>query len=97
LHCEIQAPHANRRRQLPQRSGQFAAVPAAAPKPASPPAAPTDEKALAADRSLSLAKSYIAAQNYAAARSRLEKLIDTYPTTPAAKEAKVILQDIQGK
>ncbi|HEY8747430.1 MAG TPA: tetratricopeptide repeat protein [Tepidisphaeraceae bacterium] len=69
----------------------------AAPKPASPPPAPIDEKAVAADRALSLAKSYLAAQNYAGARSRLEKLIEAYPNTPAAKEAKGILQDIQGK
>jgi hypothetical protein len=61
------------------------------------PAPTVDEKAAAAEKALSLAKSYVAAQNYTGARSRLEKLVQSYPNTRAAKEAQDILKDIAGK
>jgi len=72
-------------------------TPSTRPAAAPPPAPTVDEKAAAAEKALSLAKSYVAAQNYAGARSRLEKLIQSYPNTRAAKEAEQLLKDIQGK
>jgi len=50
-----------------------------------------------ADRLLSLARSYITAGSFPAARLRLEKIISTYPTTPQAREAKTLLEQIKEK
>jgi TolA-binding protein len=62
------------------------------------PAAPTvDDKSAAAARQLSLAKSYIAANRLDAARTRLQSVIDNYPTTPAAAEAKSLLAKLDAK
>ncbi|HEX3356561.1 MAG TPA: hypothetical protein VHS31_06220 [Tepidisphaeraceae bacterium] len=66
------------------------------PPPATAPASADDSAAKAAS-ALSVTKSYIAAQKYDLARPRLQKIIDTYPNTPAAKEAKTLLTQIQGK
>jgi TolA-binding protein len=44
-----------------------------------------------------MAKNYVALQKYDAARAKLRKLIEAYPTTSAAKEAKVLLRDIEEK
>lgn len=77
-----------------QSKPQLAAT-APATAPAKAPAS-DDPKAKAA-RALSLAKTYISAGKYDLARSKLQKIVETYPETPAAKEAKTILMQIQGK
>jgi hypothetical protein len=56
-----------------------------------------DDPAAKAAASLSLAKNYVAAEKYDMARPRLQKIIDTYPDTPAASESATILQQIDGK
>jgi hypothetical protein len=60
---------------------------AASQPAAAAPAAPSD-----AQRLLNLAKSYIAAKAYPQARTRLQTIVDKYPTDPAAMEAKKLLQ-----
>jgi hypothetical protein len=62
---------------------------AAPAQPAAPAAAPSD-----AQRLLNLAKSYIAAKAYPQARTRLQTILDKYPTEPAAAEAKKLLQTL---
>jgi hypothetical protein len=50
-----------------------------------------------ADKLLSAAKLYASNHQYPGARTRLQKLIDTYPNTTAAKEAKDLMKEIEGK
>jgi acetyl esterase/lipase len=72
------------------------AKPAPAPvkAPAAKPAAPEPSEA---DRLLRAAKLYVTNRRYDGARSRLKKLIETYPTSPAATEARRLLKEIEGK
>lgn len=70
----------------------------APPKPApAPPAATADESSAKAAKDLSMAKNYLTLQKYDAARPKLEKIVHDYPGTPAAKEAKELLKQIEGK
>jgi hypothetical protein len=71
------------------------AATAAAASPATPPPA-SDDTAKAAS-ALNMARNYLSSQRYDLARPKLQKLVETYPNTPAAKEAKAILKDIEGK
>jgi biotin carboxyl carrier protein len=73
----------------PARPGPSAAAPTSAPSGLS------DADKAAYD--LSVAKDYLAFKRYDAARSRLQAIVDTYPTTPAADEARRLLNDIEGK
>ena len=50
-----------------------------------------------ATRTLSLAKSYIAAERYDAAREKLNQVVQSYPDTPAARDAKALLDQIKDK
>lgn len=60
--------------------------------------APTpDDPAEKAAKALSLAKGYIAAERYDIARTKLNKIVQDYPGTPAAKEARSLLETIQNK
>jgi hypothetical protein len=65
------------------------------PKPATPSSAakssPTDE----ADKLLRNAKVYIENQLYSQARERLQNVLTKYPESPAAKEAKELLKQIE--
>ena len=74
------------------------AAPKPAPVPAKPPppmpAAPEPSEA---DRLLSTAKLYVTNRRYDGARSRLKKLIDSYPNSPAATEGRRLLKEIEGK
>ena len=72
-------------------------TPPATAAPPPPPPAVADDPAAKAARALSLAKSYITAERYDAARDRLQQLIKTYPDTPAAKDAKTLLDQIKDK
>ncbi|HSZ60073.1 MAG TPA: hypothetical protein VK797_30800 [Tepidisphaeraceae bacterium] len=58
---------------------------------------PAGDPTARAQSALSLAKSYITAQHYDAARAKLQSVIQTYPQTPAATEAKSLLKEIQDK
>jgi thiol-disulfide isomerase/thioredoxin len=60
------------------------------------PAATADDDAEKAAHALSLARSYVAVRKYEAARPRLQKIIDTYPATPAARQAAELLKQIEG-
>jgi hypothetical protein len=62
-----------------------------------PKAAASEDPDAAANKALSLAKTYVSAQKYDLARPKLQKLIETYPNSPAAKEAKQVLADIANK
>ncbi len=62
-------------------------VKAAVPRPPAP--APTE-----AERLLSSAKLYAANKRYDGARTRLKKLIETYPDSPAAAEGRKLLKEI---
>jgi hypothetical protein len=73
------------------------ATKAAAPPPPTPPPPVSDDPAAKAARTLSLAKSYITAERYDTARERLNQIVQTYPDTPAAKEAKTLLDQIKSK
>jgi hypothetical protein len=50
-----------------------------------------------ANHALSLAKSYVSSGSYAIARTKLQKIIDEYPGTKAAGEAKKLLEEIKDK
>ncbi len=50
-----------------------------------------------ANRALSLAKSYVSSGSYSLARTKLQKIIDDYPDTKAAEEAKKLLEEIKDK
>jgi tetratricopeptide (TPR) repeat protein len=68
------------------------------PAPATPtPTGAADDSADKAAKALSMAKNYLALQKYEAARPKLQKIVETYPGTPAAKEAKALLKEIEGK
>ena len=60
--------------------------------------APADAQAAAATKkaaaALDLAKSFIKMERYDVARQRLQQIIQTYPGTPAAKEAQTLLNQI---
>jgi hypothetical protein len=62
--------------------------------PAIPPVSPANDAAEKAAKDLSMVKNYLAAQKYDAA---LQKIVETYPGTPAAKEAQKLLKEIEGK
>jgi hypothetical protein len=70
-----------------------AKAPVPPPAPPRPPAAEPSE----ADKLLSMAKLFVSNRRYDSARVRLKKLIDTYPTTPAATEGRKLLKEIEGK
>ena len=72
-----------------------AAAAAPPPPPPPPPVAETPEEK--AQHALNAVKSYIAAERYDIARARLQKIVTDYPDTPAAKDAKALLKDIQNK
>jgi len=59
-------------------------------------AAPASKEDQAA-HALSLAKSYVSSGGYATARTKLQKIVDDYPGTKAAGEAKKILDEIKDK
>ena len=50
-----------------------------------------------AERLLSLARSYIANGAYPSARTRLEKLISSYPESSQSREARKLLEQIKDK
>jgi len=50
-----------------------------------------------ADRLLSSAKLYASNKRYDGARTRLKKLVETYPDSPAAVEGRKMLKEIDGK
>jgi hypothetical protein len=74
-----------------------APAPAAPPSPQPPANAGPDASTAEAQRMVNLAKSYISAQRYEPARTRLNAVVENYPGTPAAKEAKQLLDQIKGK
>lgn len=82
--------------QGPTRGAVAAAATQPAPTAASRPAAVVS-KDDQANRALSLAKSYVASQSYSLARTKLQKIIDEYPDTKAAAEAKKTLDEIKDK
>ncbi len=82
---------------FPPATQSTAAPPADSSTGVSSPAPKPDDSAAKAASALSITKSYIAAQKFDIARPRLQKIIDTYPNTPAAKEAKNLLTQIQVK
>jgi hypothetical protein len=99
----LDAPLANRSSATQKAA---ATAPAVIVKPAQPPGSSTEagtskvteaESANKAAKDLGMAKNYVALQKYDAARAKLRKLIEAYPTTPAAKEAKGLLQEIEEK
>ncbi|HTL31401.1 MAG TPA: hypothetical protein VL282_19360 [Tepidisphaeraceae bacterium] len=63
-------------------------------RPVPAPASSKDDQAKSA---LSLAKSYLGSQRWSMARQKLQKIVDEYPDTEAATEAKKLLDDIKGK
>lgn len=69
----------------------------ASPTVAAAPSASASESATQASKALDMAQNYVAAEKYDLARPRLQKIIDTYPTTPAAAKTRALLQEIQGK
>lgn len=78
--------------------GATAEVKPSAPTAPAPPPAPTaDDAAQQASKALAMAKNYLALQKYDAARPKLLKILETYPGTPAAKEAKALLKEIEAK
>ena len=77
----------------PQPSAPQAPATPAAGAPAAPAAANPGD----AQRLVNAAKSYISAQAYAQARTRLNTVVEKFPDTPAAKEAKQLLDQIKGK
>lgn len=82
---------------LPQlRRMQAASAKVNSPAETGAPSSP-DAATAQAESALSMAKNYIALQKYDAARARLQKIIATYPGTPAAKKAVDLLQQIEGK
>jgi hypothetical protein len=77
-------------------------VAAANPAPVVEKAPAPQTKAATAEPSepeklLKVAKLYITNRRYDGGRVRLRKLIDTYPTTSAATEARKLLKEIEGK
>jgi len=86
----------------PEEPVKVVAHKAAAQKPPAEPAkapvarAETPEPT-EADRLLSSAKLYASNKRYDGARTRLKKLIETYPDSPAAVEGKKLLKEIDGK
>lgn len=64
----------------------------APPAPRVPAAEPSE-----ADKLLSMAKLYITNRRYDGARSRLKKLVESYPDSVAAIEGKRLLKEIGGK
>jgi hypothetical protein len=67
------------------------------PSPASRPASraatsPATDDAARAARELAMAKNYLAANRKDLARPRFQKIVRTYPDTPAGREAQAILQ-----
>ena len=68
--------------------------------PAAPPpgvtSGTTDDTKKAAS-ALSLARNYVTAGQYDAARKKLQSIIQSYPNTPSAAEAKSLLKEIQDK
>jgi poly(3-hydroxybutyrate) depolymerase len=78
--------------------------PVAAP-PATRPATPRTRTAAATSKPpadpaaslLSVARTYIANKRYPQARDRLNRILRDHPTTPAAAEAKKLLEEIDGK
>src|SRR5207253_769952 len=69
-------------------------APRAAPVAAPAPAGDANE---AATKALTLAKNYIASKRPDIARTKLQKLIETYPNTPAAADAQKLLQSLPAK
>ncbi|MGE5609665.1 MAG: trypsin-like peptidase domain-containing protein [Bacillota bacterium] len=55
------------------------------------------DAAAKASSALEMAKNYLALKKYDLARPKLQAIADTYPDTPAAKEAKALLKEIEGK
>ena len=63
--------------------------------PTSAPSAIADEEKAAHD--LSIAKDYLAFNRYEEARHQLQSVVDNYPATPAADEARKLLKQIADK
>ena len=76
-----------------------ASPPAANAPPASAPpsAASPDDANRKAASALSLAKNYVNAGQYETARKKLQSLLDAYPASPSAAEAKALLDEIKDK
>jgi hypothetical protein len=84
----------------PAGAEQVNAPPAAAaanPQAAGKAGGGDGASAAEAQRIVNLAKSYISAQRFEPARTRLNAVVQKYPDTPAAKEAKELLDQIKGK
>lgn len=67
---------------------------AASQQPTTKPAVDPNQLA---ETALGTARAYIAAQMYDIARVKLQKIIDTWPDSPAAKDAQMELDGLQGK
>jgi FimV-like protein len=83
--------------QAPVAGAEQVKEPAAAAAPATAPTAAAKPAADPAPGLLSLAKSYIASGKFEQARSRLNTIIEKHAESPAAKEAKTLLDEIKGK
>lgn len=64
------------------------------PHPASAPASETEKQA---QKELAMAQNYLANNRPDLARSRLQKIVATYPDTVAAKNARALLQQFNGQ
>jgi hypothetical protein len=63
----------------------------------SPPAAAPDDANRKAAAALSMAKNYINVGQFDPARKKLQSILQTYPNSPAAGEAKTLMKEIQDK
>ena len=70
---------------------------AGSPPPASSGVAAADDATRKAASTLSLAKNYVNAGQFDAARRKLQSIVQSYPNTPSANEAKTLLKEIQDK
>lgn len=73
-------------------------APSATPAGTAPPAASSaDDANRKAASALSLAKNYVNAGQYETARKKLQLLLDTYPNSTSAADAKALLDEIKDK
>ena len=66
-------------------------------KPATPSVAAGDDSAAKSAKEMNMAKNYLTLQKFEPARAKLQKIVESYPGTPAAKEAQKLLKEIEGK
>jgi TolA-binding protein len=76
------------------------AAPAPVAQPSTAPARGADTATAAGQKAasaLQMANDLVKANRFDAARQRLKEIIDTYPETPAAKQARSVLDQIKNK